>query len=168
MDKKTFRFKLNLFDGIVLVLALCVGGFLGWNALKPAAPVEEGSAPAVSTVRYVVRFQRMIEGSENLVEPGDRLTDNIKNYNLGTVVATEVRPNYARVVDHENKQIVRAEVPGYVDLYVTVECSSATLSENAVILDGGYILRANTTAYIRGEGYMASGPIVSIEREGQA
>ena len=38
---------------------------------------------------------------------------------------------------------------------------------DAVVLDGGYKLRVNTTAYIKGEGYMASGPIMFIEREGQ-
>ena len=34
-----FRLRLNLFDGIVLVLALAVGAFLLWRAVKPAAPV---------------------------------------------------------------------------------------------------------------------------------
>ncbi len=33
-----FRLRLNLFDGIVIVLALAVGAFLAWTALKPAAP----------------------------------------------------------------------------------------------------------------------------------
>ena len=68
----------------------------------------------------------------------------------------------------ELKEVARKEIPGHVDLYVTVRSDSATLGENAVVLDGGYNLRVNTTAYIKGEGYMASGPIISIEREGQA
>ena len=38
MNKKSFRFKLNLFDGIVLALALCVALVLGYLMLKPAAP----------------------------------------------------------------------------------------------------------------------------------
>lgn len=168
MEQK-FRFKLNLFDGIVLVLALCVGAFLGYSYLKPApAPTEETSVVATSTLRYTIKFQKMIEGTETLVEPGDKLVDNIKNYNLGTVVATEVIPCTTRVEDHVNKQVVRAEIPGHVDLLVTVETDSAVLGDDAVVLDGGYKLRVNTTAYIKGEGYMASGPVMSIEREGQA
>ena len=167
MDQK-FRFKLNLFDGIVLVLALCVGAFLGYTYLKPApAPAEEAGAVTTSTVRYTVKFQKMMEGTETLVEPGDVLIDNIKNYKLGTVVATEVMPCTTRVEDHVNKQVVRADVPGHVDLLVTVESDRATLGADAVVLDGGYKLRVNTTAYIKGEGYMASGPIMFIEREGQ-
>ena len=167
MDQK-FRFKLNLFDGIVLVLALCVGAFLGYTYLKPApAAAEEAGVVTTSTVRYTVKFQKMMEGTETLVEPGDQLIDNIKNYKLGTVVATEVIPCTTRVEDHVNKQVVRAEVADHVDLLVTVESDRATLGSDAVVLDGGYKLRVNTTAYIKGEGYMASGPIMFIEREGQ-
>jgi len=167
MNQK-FRFRLNLFDGIVLVVALAATAFLGYQTLKPAAPVEENAAPAPSSVVYTIRFQKMIEGTETLVEPGDKLTDNIKNYALGTVVSTEAQPARTRVVDEFGKQVCMAEIPGHVDLYVTVRSDSAALGDNAVVLDGGYSLRVNSTAYIRGEGYMASGPVISIEREGQA
>ena len=167
MDQK-FRFKLNLFDSIVLVLCLCVGAFLGYSYLKPApAPTEEAGVVTTDTIRYTIKFQKMMEGTETLVEPGDQLIDNIKNYKLGTVVSTEALPCTTRVEDHKNKQVVRAEIPGYVDLLVTVESDRATMGTDAVVLDGGYKLRVNTTAYIKGEGYMASGPVMSIEREGQ-
>ena len=168
MDQK-FRFKLNLFDGIVLVAALAVAAFLGYNALKPAAPVvEESAAPTTSSVVYTIKFNKMIEGTEKLVEPGDQLMDNIKNYKLGTVLSTEAVPATARVVDEENRQVVRAEIPGYVDLLVTVRSDSCSMGDSSLVLDGGFVLRTNTTAYIKGEGYMASGPIINIEREGQA
>ena len=167
MNQK-FRFKLNLFDGIVLVAALAVAAFMAYTALKPAAPVEDAGTPAPSSVTYTVRFQKRIEGTETLVEPGDKLTDNIKNYAMGTVISTEVQPAKTRVVDEFGKQVCMAEIPGHVDLYVTVRSDSAALGDNAVVLDGGYSLRVNTTAYIKGEGYMASGPIISIEREGKA
>ena len=52
MEQNTpkFRLRLNLFDGIVLVLALAVAAFLVWTALKPAAPVQ-----ADPTVQDTVR-----------------------------------------------------------------------------------------------------------------
>ena len=168
MDQK-FRFKLNLFDGIVLVIALAVAAFLAFTALKPAAPVEEESAaPAASSVVYTIKFNKMLAGTETLVEVGDQLVDNIKNYNLGTVVATEAVPATTRVVDEVNRRVVRAEIPGYVDLLVTVRSDACTMGESSLVLDGGFVLRTNITAYIKGEGYMASGPIINIEREGQA
>ena len=35
-EKRTgFRLRLNLFDALVLIAALLVGGYLAWNALSP-------------------------------------------------------------------------------------------------------------------------------------
>ena len=45
-NKPKFRFRLNLFDSIVLVLALAVGAFLVWSAIKPAAAPAEGAGSA--------------------------------------------------------------------------------------------------------------------------
>ena len=161
-----FRLRLNLFDGIVLVLALALGGILLWTNLKPASPA--GGAPAASsTVRYTVRFQKWLEGTGSLIQEGDKLVDNIKNYELGQVVSAEVVPAVSQQLDHEGRQYVQTIIPGYEDVLVTVE-SPCTISEESVTLGGGYSLRVGGTAYIRGEGYMASGPIIAMEREGQA
>ena len=166
MEQNTpkFRLRLNLFDGIVLVLALAVGAFLLWGALKPAAAPVEGETASVSTVRYTVRFQKWIEGTSALIEPGDKLVDNIKNYELGTVVSAETVPARSLQLDHQSHQYVLADVPGYEDVLVTVEAPCE--SGESIILGGGYALRVGSVAYIRGEGYMASGPIISIDREG--
>lgn len=168
MEQNTpkFRLRLNLFDGIVLVLALAVGAFLLWTALKPAA-VSEGPAATVSTVRYTIRFQRWMEGTSTLIQAGDKLEDTIKNYEMGSVVSTEAVPCQSLLLDHESRQYVLANMAGYEDILVTVE-APCTMSDDAITLSSGYVLRVGATAYIRGAGYMASGPIISIEREGQA
>ena len=168
MERNTpsFRLRLNLFDAIILILALVVGGVLAWLALRPAA--QETADPAVtSTVRYTVRFQRWAEGSSSLIEAGDKLTDNIKNYAMGTVVSCEAVPAVTQVLDQEERRYVDAPIEGYEDILVTVE-SPCTESDAGFLLDGGYELRVGVTTYIKGEGYMASGPVVAVEREGQA
>lgn len=168
MERNTpsFRLRLNLFDAIILILALVVGGVLAWLALRPAA--QETADPAVtSTVRYTVRFQRWAEGSSSLIEAGDKLTDNIKNYAMGTVVSCEAVPAVTQVLDQEERRYVDAPIEGYEDILVTVE-SPCTESDAGILLDGGYALRVGVTTYIKGEGYMASGPVVAVEREGQA
>ena len=109
----------------------------------------------------------MLEGTGALIQPGDVLKDNIKNYNLGTVESVEIVPATMEVVDEYNKANVRATLEGYEDALVTV-VASCTEGPSSLLVDGGYTLRVNTTAYIRGEGYMGSGPIISIEREGLA
>ena len=40
-----FRLRLNLFDAIVLIIALAVGAFVLWNALKPQAAPSSGGQP---------------------------------------------------------------------------------------------------------------------------
>lgn len=163
-----FRLKLNLFDTIVLVAALAVGAFLLWNAFKPAASAPSGeSASTSATVRYTIRFQRLMEGTGSLIQPGDALVDTIKNYKLGNVVAVEIVPAEYQILDQESREYVLTTISGYEDALVTVE-SACTASSDTLLLDGGYTLRVGATTYIRGEGYMGSGPIISIEREEQA
>lgn len=170
MEQNTpkFRLRLNLFDGIVLVLVLAVGAFLLWNALKPAVPAADTDTPAASTstVQYTVRFQRWREGTASTVQAGDRLVDTIKNYELGQVLSTQIVPSQALVLDQESRQYVLADIPDCEDILVTVE-SPCTVSDDIILLDGGYTLRVGATAYIRSGGYMAYGPVISIEREGQ-
>ena len=163
-----FRLKLNLFDGIVLIAALAVGAFLLWNAFKPAPAASSGTAsPSTSTVRYTIRFQRLMEGTGSLIQPGDALVDTIKNYKLGNVVSVEVVPAEYQLLNQESREYTLTTISGYEDALVTVE-SACTDSSDTILLDGGYTLRVGATAYIRGEGYMGSGPIISIEREEQA
>ena len=126
-NKYKFRLRLNLFDGIILVVALAVAAVLLWMAVK---------------------------------------VDNIKNNELGQVVSTQAVPAQTQLLDQESHSYVLADVPGYEDILVTVE-APCTVSEEAVILGSNFQLLVGSTAYIRGEGYMASGPIISIEREGQ-
>ncbi len=168
MEQNTqkLRLRLNLFDGIVLVLALAVGAFLLWNALKPE-PAAQGSSAAASTVRYTVQFRRWKPGGSALIQPGDKLADSIKNFELGQVAEVSAVPSETLVLDHESRAYVLAETPGYEDVLVTVE-APASVTDSAIVLGGGYELRVGATAYIKGEGYMASGPIISIEREGIA
>ncbi len=166
MEEKKFRLRLNLFDGIVLLTALVVGAALLWMMKGPQS-VPTGDAPAASTVRYVVRFQRWLEGTGSLIQPGDKLVDNIKNFEMGQVVSTQVVPVEHQLLDHTRHVYGLTTIDGYEDILVTVE-SPCIVSDDAITVGGGYAVRVGTVAFIKGEGYMASGPIISIEREGQA
>ena len=169
MEQNThkFRLRLNLFDGIVLVLVLAVGALLLWRTLRSSPAVTGSPAATASTVRYTVRFQNWPEGNSALVQEGDILVDNVRNYELGQVVSFEVVPAVSRQLDHEGRKYVQATYEGYEDILVTVE-APCTENGEAIVVGGGYEIRVGTVTYIRGEGYMASGPIVAIEREVQA
>lgn len=161
MEEKKFRLKLNLFDGIVLVLALAVAAFLLWRAVRPAAQLPSNAGTS-STVRYTIRFQRWLPGTSELIRPEDRIADNIKNYEVGQVVSVETAPALVQTPDQDGRRYVWAELEGYEDVLVTVE-APCTVSDKAITVGGGYEVRAGTIGYFRGEGYMGSGPIVSVE-----
>ena len=163
MEQNTqkFRLKLNLFDGIVLVLAVAVAAFLLWRAMKPAVQVPMDPS-VTSTVRYTVRFQRWTPGTSALIQAGDRIAANIKNYEIGQVVSAEAEPARIQVLDTQNRRYVWAEMDGFEDVLVTIE-APCTVSDAAITVGGGYELRVGSTGYFRGEGYMGSGPIVAIE-----
>ena len=160
MNKK-FRFKLNLFDGIVLVIGLVAVAVLGYFMLKPAAPTE--ATPGVQTIRYTVRVEGAIAGTGAQIKPGHVLVDSIKNYNIGTVESVETTVSRIKTFNESEQRFVYAEQQGMEDIYITIT-TPATIGENAVILDGAYSLRMNAIVYIRGEGFVGYGPVVSIER----
>ena len=157
-----FRLKLNLFDGIILVLALAAAVFLIWRALKPDAPVVPVSPTASSSVRYTIRFQRWIPGTSQAIQPGDQIADNIKNYEIGEVVSVQAVPAVIQVADQNSRRWVWTELEGLEDVLVTVE-AACSISDEAITVGGGYEIRAGSLGFFRGEGYMGSGPIVAVE-----
>ena len=88
-EHNQFRLRLNLFDGIVLVLALAAAVFLMWRFTRPAA---SGDGVSSASVQYTVCFQRWPAGSAQAIHQGDQLADNIKNYDVGTVVSAQAVP----------------------------------------------------------------------------
>mgnify|MGYP000347428242 CR=1 FL=1 len=115
---------------LVLIAALLVGGYLAWNALKPAD--NAGETPTASVVRYTIRFQKMIEGTGCLVEAGDELTETVKNYALGPVIDSQVVPNQTQSLDLESRRYINTSIEGYEDVVVTVE-ANATETDSAPI-----------------------------------
>ena len=85
-ENKGFRLKLNLFDGIVILLALAVAAVLLYMNLKPAAPAGDTSAPAAATTQYTIRLQKTLPGTGDLIESGDALVDVVKNFEAATGV----------------------------------------------------------------------------------
>lgn len=159
-NKKAFRLHLNLFDGIVILLALVVAAVLLWTQLKPSAPA---AAPAAEKVQYTIVLKKTVPGTGAQVQAGDALVDSVKNFELGNVVSCETVPAQDFAVDTENACYVLAEVPNKEDVYITVE-SNAVISDAAVTVGSGYEIRVGEAIYVRGPGYLGSGTVYAIER----
>ena len=161
-NKRRFRLKLNLFDGIVILAALAVAAVLLYLQMKPA-PEDESGAPAVTTMQYTVRLLETIPGTGDLVKTGDKLRDVVKNHDIGTVVSATVMPATDSIIDEATNSYVTAEIPGREDVEIVIE-TTATYGEESVLVGSGYAVRVGDEIFVRGPGYLGSGEVWSIER----
>lgn len=159
-NKKAFRLHLNLFDGIVILVALGVAAILLWSQLKPAVS-EVGSD--TQPIRYTIRMMKAVPGTGEMVQDGQILYDAVKNFELGSVVSAETVQAYDLAVDNETHSYVNVEVPDKEDIYIVMD-STAVISDEAVTLSSGFAIRVGETLYLRGPGYLGTGRIHAIER----
>ena len=162
-NERRFRLKLNLFDGIVILLALAVAAVLLYMQMKPAAASSETGTPAAATMQYTVRLLKTIPGTGDLVQPGDKLRDVVKTYDIGTVVSATVLPATDSIINEETNSYVTAEIPGYEDVEILIE-TTATYGDESVLVGSGYEVRVGDEIFVRGPGYLGSGEVWSIER----
>ena len=162
--KEKIRFKLNLFDTVIILVAVAVAAFLLWGRL---APKSDGgvAAPTQQTIQYTIRIRGAIEGTGALVQAGDALEDAIKNYNIGTVVSVTYGPAKTAAIDEANRILRQAETPEREDIDIVIT-AKATENEAQILVDGGFEVRVGEPAWLRGPGYLGSGTIINIAREG--
>jgi len=161
--KEKIRFKLNLFDTVIILLAVIVAAVLLWNRL---APKSDGGAvaPTQQTIEYTIRLRGAMEGTGALVQPGDVLEDAIKNYSIGTVVSVTIGPAKTAAIDEANRVLRQAETPEREDIDIVIT-ARATENEAQILVDGGFEVRVGEPAWVRGPGYLGSGTIINIARE---
>ena len=163
-NKKPFRLRMNLFDGIVLVIILAVGLFLLWTQFRPE---EEPASSEWVPVRYSVRLNQVLEGTSELIQPGDPLEYTLEDAQLGTVVSVESAPCITTGLDEEALTTISSVLPCYesVDLVVDAMCEE----EDYCLRAGGVVvLRTGDQLYIRGPQFAAVGTITEIERRDEA
>ena len=158
---KNFRFKLNLFDGIVLVIGLVAVAVLASFMLKSDDVPE--ATPNLETIHYTVRIESAVKGTGEQIKVGQTLNDSIKNYNIGTVESVEVTPARTKVFNESEQRFVVVENPEMEDIYITLT-APGSIGAESVVIDGGYTIKVCNTVYIRGVGVVGYGPVLSIER----
>jgi len=160
--KEKLHFKLNLFDTIIILLALGAAVFMLWNRF---APKGDGGATVAAghTIQYTIRLRSTIPGTVDLVQPGDALEDAIKNFKIGNVISATAQPARAQAIDEENDKVNMAVVPDKEDIDIVVE-AVATENEAHFLVGGGYEVRAGEQIWMRGPGYLGSGFIINVAR----
>ncbi len=136
MEQQTpkFRLRLNFFDSIVLLLALLAGAFLLWRAVAPHQ-AENVAIPQTQQVRYTIRLTRALPILEELVQPGQSITDSARNNALGTVVEVQCEPGTYFTLSEREHAWINAPVPDRINVNMTVE-ASATGDDSQLLING--------------------------------
>lgn len=157
--KKESPFHLNLFDTIVLLIVAAIAGLVLYYNISENAPSRSKSYK----MQYTILLNDMRGGTGELVREGSELHDVIKNYNIGTVVSKDIKPAVGQLLDQENRIYRNILVPEKEDVYVTIEAIITDIGDELTV-DGGYTIRVGEGLYLQGEGYMAAGQVISIDR----
>ncbi|NLM83775.1 MAG: DUF4330 family protein [Clostridiales bacterium] len=157
-----FRWKLNVFDVIIMVVVLVLAAalILVWrNSGRSNISVME-SRP----VRYKVEISSMLPDGANAIKPGDLIYDSVKKYALGTVEDVTLEPARRLSKDMETGRTIYAEIPDRLTAVLDVVCDCYE-TESSISTTSGYTLRVGANVYIAGPGYAGAGYIVAISRE---
>ena len=147
----------NFFDILIVLLLILVAG-----AAWVISHRDNTQGEAVLR-RYTIELTDLEETMADSVQVGDKVTDNIKNYDIGTVAGVEVLPYTQAVVDEENAVIRQQPTPGSIRLLVTVECLTVE-GEKEIATTSGYTLRTGTSVSISAGELTSGGFILAVER----
>ena len=154
--KPVFGRIFNLFDIILLVIIA---------ALAVVLLLNRGEIAQESTVQYTVEVTGLVNGTAAAIKPGDKLSDKIKKYDIGTVVSVDVHPTIRQVLDYDNNTLAESESDSTeaATIVISVPC---TQTESAISA-GGYELRVGLPVNAVGPGYTCNGYIIAIDRSGE-
>lgn len=158
--KEQMKFRLNVFDAVILLIALSMGGFFLWKTLSSS---ETAVVAKNQELYYQVIIKEASAGTGDIIGIGSELVDAVKNYKLGTVTGVEVFPAEKQILNHETHAYQTAYLEGFEDIVVDMVVS-VNNTESALLADGGFAIRVGELCYMRGAGYMAAGYIYSIQR----
>lgn len=155
---KTKRKHPNFFD-IIFVLLIVVVALVAY-----ALSHQESAAVAETTTRsYVVEFAGLRPEMADCVKAGDSVTDNVKNYPIGTVTNVEVVPYTVTTTDKETGVIRETENPRYITLHITIEAQTID-GEKQITTDSGYVLQVGANASCSMGSLTAGGYIIELQR----
>ena len=160
--KKKIRWRLNLFDIIIIACALIAAVLIINYASRSGGGASIISAGTQKTIQYTLELQGMRFGAAALIKPGDTLIDKVERRALGTVVSVELKPAKTQMSDSTTGNRVIVEIPGRIDAVITVS-AQATVTDSQIGVDG-FAIRVGAKASVNGPIYNGSGYISFVER----
>ncbi|MEA4816529.1 MAG: DUF4330 domain-containing protein [Lachnospiraceae bacterium] len=153
---KKFFGLFNLFD-IVIVAIVLVLAFGAYFFMHKETIVE------TKKLTYMVELNDLPAGFSENIHIGDKVTDNVKNYNMGTVTDFKAEAYKKLTEDYETGKMADSIVPDRESVILTIE-ANVTESESDFRVDGNFLVKAGLVANVKGPGYAGSGFIINIKR----
>lgn len=154
MERK--KWKPNFFDIIIVIVVVALAGGVYLFTRKETA-VE------TKPLTYRLELAECPSGLGDKIMVGTELTDNVKNYPMGKVIAVETKQSVRLGEDKINARLVESPIEGYEDVIITVE-AQVTESASEYKIPSGYVVRAGKDVAVKGNGFAGKGYILSIER----
>ncbi len=158
MEETKKRRRPNLFDILFIVLILAVAA-VAWYVSR-----EDGQIQAETRTRtYLLELSDMDESMARYVAVGDKVKDNVKNFDMGAVTAIEVVQATGQVVDEEARVVRQSPREDRVLILLTVEAET-TETNTTVSTVGGYSLRVGKSVSCTVGQLTSPGYILAVER----
>ena len=158
-EKKQFKWRPNLFDIVIILIGIAAMAVI-LLVMRPAAT----NVSKTVTMTYTIELQNMPEGTSELVQAGDSLTDNIKNLSMGSVVSVTAVPYTVSTANADGTHVYQSEVPGYETVRIVVE-ANVSITDSSLVTDGGYTVRVGNSVAVKGPCYAGTGYLIDIDRE---
>lgn len=147
----------NFIDIVFIVLIAAVAVTAYWLSHRGADMQQ--AVPRT----YTLELAELTPEAAALIEVGDPVVDNIKNYPIGTVVNVELAPTTICVLNENAMKYHFTEVPNKVTAMVTIEVDTVE-TERDLTTVSGYNLRVGTLVSCSIEDLTASGYILYLDR----
>jgi len=161
-EKKKVKWRLNLFDVIFIACALIIAGVIILYSNSKAGTSSVLPSGSKETVVYTIELLGMINGTAELIKPGDTFIDKVEKRNLGTVVSVDLTPSTALQKNLITGERILSEIPGKTDVKVVLS-AQATMTDRQISVDG-FTIRVGAKVSINGPLYNSGGYITDIER----
>lgn len=168
-EKKRIKWKLNLFDIVLLaVVVVAAGGLLAWKFMGSNQTVVDPNSgvtvpKGTHTVRYVVELEQLHQQTADMIAVGDEVYERTKKELMGTVQSVEVAPARTLTKNELEGTFQFAEVPERYNVVMEIT-AQAVENDDGIVLESGLEVRAGTSVRVFGPGYYGAGYILSVER----
>ena len=163
MSDKKIKFKLNVFDIIIIVAVIAVAAILVVPKILPSQNGNATTAQTQDNITYAVEIYNLPLSTAQKIKVGDKLTDKVKKFEMGEVTDVQILPYKKPANDLENGRVLQSVVPDKYKAIITIK-AEATENETSILVGGGYEVKVGSSVSVIGAGYFGNGFITEVER----